>query len=136
MASAIRSAVMVYTGGSSEYTVQYVSGGYVMDDVSMRLSCRGGEAGGVTGSPPGEHVGMCLLGMAVGVPRDDVLSKRCGGGVVEREGMGNALLATAAAMVADDTGYFAVQVNNVGRMERRINGTDAEDGRMRGTRAC
>lgn len=107
-----------------------------MDDVSMRLSCRGGEAGGVTGSPPGEHVGMCLLGMAVGVPRDDVLSERCGGGVVEREGMGNALLATAAAMVADDTGYFAVQVNNVGRMERRINGTDAEDGRMRGTRAC
>lgn len=122
MASAMRSAVMVYTGGSSEYSVQYVSGGYVIDDVSMRLSCRGGEAGGVTGRPPGEHVGMCLLGMAVGVPRDDVLSERCCGGVVEREGMGNALLATAAAMVADDTGYSAVQVDNVGESERRLNG--------------
>jgi hypothetical protein len=44
-----------------------------MDDVSMRLSCRGGEAGGVAGSPPGEHTGMCLLGIAVGVPRVEVL---------------------------------------------------------------
>jgi hypothetical protein len=91
--------VIVYTGGSSEYFVQYASGGYVIDDVSTRLSFRGGEAGGVAGSPPGEHTGMCLLGIAVGVPRDDVLSDRCGGGVGEREGMGNALLATAAAML-------------------------------------
>lgn len=96
-ASAMRSAVMVYTGGSSEYSVQYLSGGYVMDDVSIRLSCRGGEAGGVAGRPPGEHTGMCLLGIAAGVPRDDVLSDRCGGGVDVRLGMGIAL-ATAAAM--------------------------------------
>jgi hypothetical protein len=98
-ASAIRSAVIVYTGGSSEYSVQYVSGGYVMEDVSMRLSCRGGEAGGVTGSPPGEHIGMCLLGMAAGVPRVDVLSDRCCGGVDDRVGIDIAL-ATAAAMLA------------------------------------
>jgi hypothetical protein len=98
-ASAMRSPVMVYTGGSSEYSVQYASGGYVIDEVSTRLSCRGGEAGGVSGSPPGEHVGMCLLGMAAGVPRDDVLSERCGGGVGDREDIGSALVATAAAMV-------------------------------------
>jgi hypothetical protein len=98
-ASAIRSAVMVYTGGSSEYSVQYASGGYVIEEVSMRLSCRGGEAGGVSGSPPGEHIGICLLGMAAGVPQVDVLSDRCCGGVEDREGIGSALLATAAAMV-------------------------------------
>ena len=69
------------------------------DDVSMRLSCRGGDAGGVAGRPPGEQTGMCLLGMAAGVPRDEVLSERCGGGVAERPGMGGNL-ATAAAMVA------------------------------------
>jgi hypothetical protein len=74
----------------------------VIDDVSMRLSCRGGDAGGVTGNPPGEHTGRCLLGTATGVPRDDVLSDRCCGGVEDREGMGIAL-ATAAAMVASDT---------------------------------
>jgi hypothetical protein len=45
---------------------------------------------------------MCLFGIAVGVPRDDVLSDRCGGGVDDREGIGNALLATAAAMLAED----------------------------------
>jgi hypothetical protein len=71
----------------------------VIEEVSMRLSCRGGEAGGVSGSPPGEQVGICLLGMATGVPRVDVLSDRSCGGVEEREGIGNALLATAAAMV-------------------------------------
>jgi hypothetical protein len=76
----------------------------------MRLSCRGGEAGGVAGSPPGEHTGMCLLGMAVGVPRDDVFSDRCGGGVDDRDGMGIALLATAAAMVASDTSDVWVQL--------------------------
>jgi hypothetical protein len=98
----MRSAVIVYTGGSSEYSVQYWCGGYVIEEVSMRLSCRGGEAGGVAGRPPGEHIGMCLFGIAVGVPRDDVLSDRCGGGVDDREGIGNALLATAAAMLAED----------------------------------
>jgi hypothetical protein len=82
----------------------------VIDDVSMRLSCLGGEAGGVAGSPPGEHTGMCLLGMAVGAPRDDVLSDRCGGGVDDRDGMGIALLATAAAMLASDTSNVRVQL--------------------------
>lgn len=72
-----------------------------MDDVSIRLSCRGGEAGGVTGMPPGEHIGICLLGIAAGVPRDDVLMDMCGGGVAERAGMSGGR-ATAAAMVASE----------------------------------
>lgn len=67
----------------------------------MRLSCRGGDAGGVAGRPPGEHTGMCLLGMAAGVPRDEVLSDRCDEGVDERA-IGNGL-ATAAAMLASQT---------------------------------
>lgn len=41
---------------------------------------------------------MCLLGMAIGVPRDEVLSDSCGGGVGERPGMSGGL-ATAAAML-------------------------------------
>jgi hypothetical protein len=52
-----------------------------MDEVSIRLSCRGGVAGGVAGSPPGEHSGRCLLGTATRLPRVDVLSDSCGGGV-------------------------------------------------------
>jgi len=94
----MRSAVMVYTGGSSEYSVPHVSGGYVMEEVSIKLSCRGGEAGGVAGSPPGEHTGMCLFGIAAGAPRAEVLSDKCGGGVEERTGMAGTL-ATAAAMM-------------------------------------
>lgn len=70
-----------------------------MDDVSMRLSWRGGEAGGVAGSPPGGHIGMCLLGMGAGVPRVEVFNDRCGGGVEERLGMEEGYLATAAAML-------------------------------------
>ena len=93
----MRSAVMVYTGGSSEYSEQYASGGYVIDDCSMRLSCRGGDAGGVAGSPPGEHTGMCLFGIAAGKPRDEVFRDRCSGGVGERPGI-EGYLATAAAM--------------------------------------
>jgi len=109
-ASAMQSAVMVYTGGLSEYSVQCALGGYVIEEVSTRLSCRGGEAGGVSGSPPGEHVGMCLLGMAAGVPRDDVLSDRCGGGVGDRDGIGNALVATAAAMLMVGVSDVRVQL--------------------------
>lgn len=79
--------------------MQYWLGGYVIDDVSIRLSCRGGDAGGVAGSPPGEHSGMCLLGIAAGVPRVDVLSDNCGGGV-ELRYMGMEALATTAVMLA------------------------------------
>jgi hypothetical protein len=114
-ASAILSAVMVYTGGSSEYSVQYAFGGWVIEDVSIRLSCRGGDAGGVAGRPPGEHTGMCLFGMAVGVPRDDVLSDRCGGGVDERGICG--VLATAAAMLAfEGTGQHVGSCTPRGRL--------------------
>ena len=85
-----------------------------MDDVSIRLSCRGGDAGGVAGRPPGEHTGMCLFGMAVGVPRDDVLSDRCGGGVDERSICGT--LATAAAMLAvEGTGQHVGSCTSRGR---------------------
>jgi hypothetical protein len=76
----------------------------VIDEVSTRLSCRGGDAGGVAGRPPGEHTGMCLLGIATGVPRVDVLSDKCDGGVGERVGIGSAL-ATAAAMLAARARY-------------------------------
>lgn len=73
-----------------------------MDDVSMRLSFEGGDAGGVsgprTGTGPGEHTGMCLLGIAAGVPREDVFNVKCGGGVEDRPGMGGAL-ATIVAML-------------------------------------
>jgi len=35
----------------------------------------------VVGLGPGEQIGMCLLGIAAGVPLEDVLRVRCGGGV-------------------------------------------------------
>jgi hypothetical protein len=41
---------------------------------------------------------MCLLGIAEGVPREDVFSDRCGGGVEERPSI-EGYLATAAAML-------------------------------------
>lgn len=58
-----------------------------MEEVSMMLSWRGGEAGGVAGKPPWGQSGMCLLGMGAGVPRDEVLRARCGGGVGEGRGI-------------------------------------------------
>ena len=71
----------------------------MIDDLSTNASSRGGEAGGVTGIAPGGHTGMCLLGIAVGVPRDEVLSDRCVEGVEVRPSICGAL-ATAAAMLA------------------------------------
>lgn len=102
---------MAKSGGSCENSVQYLVGGYVMDDISMTLSLLGGEAGGVSkprcGTGPGEQTGICLFGTATGVPREVVLRVRCGGGVVERPGMAGAL-ATTAAMLADGSGYRGV----------------------------
>ena len=76
----------------------------MIDDVSIRQSLEGGDAGGVSrpraGTGPGEQTGMCLLGTAAGVPREDVFNVRWGGGVEERSGIGGAL-ATAAAMTTD-----------------------------------
>lgn len=67
----------------------------------MRFPLFGGEAGGVcrpgSGRGPGEHIGMCLFGTGAGVPREDVLSVREGGGVEERSGRGGGS-ATAAAI--------------------------------------
>jgi hypothetical protein len=79
-----------------------------MEEVSIRLSCRGGEAGGVTGRFPVGHTGRCLFGMAEGVPRVEVLSDRCDVGVEERPGMAGAR-ATAAAMVAARYTMFQVK---------------------------
>ena len=59
----------------------------MIEEVSMRLSWRGGDAGGVAGSAPGGQTGMCLLGMGAGMPRDDVFRDRCGGGVEEGRGI-------------------------------------------------
>jgi hypothetical protein len=84
-----------------------------MEDVSIRLSCRGGDAGGVAGSPPGEHTGMCLLGMAVGVPRDDVLIDRVGGGVSERLGMSGGLATAAAIFASERSRYNSVKASSV-----------------------
>jgi hypothetical protein len=74
----------------------------VIDDVSMMLSFDGGDAGGVSrpraGTGPGEHIGMCLFGIAAGVPRVEVFSVRCGGGVLERPGIKGARATTAAIM--------------------------------------
>jgi hypothetical protein len=44
----------------------------------------------VTGARPGEHTGICLLGIGAGVPRTDALRVRCGGGVVGRLGIAGA----------------------------------------------
>lgn len=133
-ASATLSAVIVYIDGSLEYSVQCTSGGYVMEDDSIRLSWRGGDAGGVAGRPPGGHSGMCLFGMAAGVPRDDVLSDRYGGGVGERLGtcMFGAL-ATAAVMLTGCTVDDQCAVEGTQRettwltskTSRRLEGTDA-----------
>ena len=62
-----------------------LDGGWRGEDGSIMPYFCGGEAGGVlrpvAGLAPGEQTGMCLLGMAAGVPRADVLRVRCGGGV-------------------------------------------------------
>jgi hypothetical protein len=75
----------------------------VIDDVSMRLSLDGGDAGGVSrpraGTGPGEHIGKCLFGIAAGVPRVEVFSVRCGGGVLEPPGMGGARATIVAIAV-------------------------------------
>ena len=57
----------------------------------------------VTGLGPGEQTGMCLLGMAAGVPLDDVLRVRCGGGVDVRL----VIVGTLATIVA------IIQTSNV-----------------------
>lgn len=83
----------------------------MIDDVSIKASSRGGDAGGVTGIPPGEHTGICLFGIAVGAPRDEVLSDRCVGGVEVRPGICGAL-ATAAAMVAIERSTVQLKARN------------------------
>jgi hypothetical protein len=54
------------------------SGGSSVEEGLRTVWTDGGELGGVsrpcTGRGPGEHVGICLFGMAAGVPLTDVLS--------------------------------------------------------------
>jgi hypothetical protein len=114
-ASAIRSAVIVYTGGSLQNSTQYFSGGYVVEDVSIEASSRGEEAGGAAGMFPGWHTGRCLLGIEVGGFRDDVLSDRCVEGAELWSSIGRAL-ATAAAMLA--IGVSRVQLKARNAMSR------------------
>lgn len=90
-------------------SVQYFSGGCVIEDVSIKPSSRGGEAGGVAGMPPGEHTGRCLLGIAVGGLRGDELRDRCADEVELWLSIGGAL-ATAAAMLAIESVEGAVQL--------------------------
>lgn len=112
-ASASVCAVMVNSGGSFEYSQQFFVGGKVTEEISIALSLVGGEAGGVTkprsGTGPGGHTGICLFGMATGVPRVVVFNVRWGGGVEERAGMCGAL-ATTAAMGTDGGCHVQVQL--------------------------
>lgn len=96
-------------------STQYFSGGYVVEDVSTKGSSRSEEAGGAAGMFPGWHTGRCLLGMAVGGFRDEVLSDRCVEGVELWSSIGSAL-ATAAAMLA--IGVSRVQLKARNAMSR------------------
>ena len=59
----------------------------------------------VVGLGPGEQTGMCLLGMAVGVPLADVLSVRCGGGVDVRLVIAGALATIVAIIQRSYVGF-------------------------------
>lgn len=75
---------MAYTVGKSEMEEKRC-GGYSTCSLSLDTpEFGGGDVGGVvrpTVTRPGEQCGMCLFGTAAGVPRTEVLSVRCGGGV-------------------------------------------------------
>lgn len=83
------------------------SGGSRVEDGLMVVWAEGGELGGVsrpwTGRGPGELYGMCLFGMAAGVPLAEVLRVMWGGGVVVRDGSGGAR-ATMVAILSDERG--------------------------------
>lgn len=70
------------------------------ETVSFTAGDEGGVSSPLGDGEPGEHTGMCLFGIAAGVPRDEVFKVRCCGGVEERVGMGS-VRATTAAMTAD-----------------------------------
>jgi hypothetical protein len=84
----------------------------VIEAVSTKPTSLGGDAGGVTGLGPGEHTGRCLFGIAAGVPRDEVLSEMCVGGVEVRAGIAGAL-ATAAAMLAIEVSTVQLKARDV-----------------------
>ena len=91
--------LILYTGGSLRSFRKEVGGS--SREEGLRLACtEGGEEGGVSrpcpGRGPGEQIGRCLLGIAAGVPLEDVLSVRCGGGVVGRSGIGGGRATTVA----------------------------------------
>lgn len=60
---------------------------------------------------PGWHTGRCLLGIAAGGFRDDVLSDRCDEGVELWSSIGSAL-ATAAAMLAIGVSKMQLKARN------------------------
>lgn len=98
---------MSYTGGSF-CSLLYPVGGSSSDDGLRTAFADGGEDGGVTrpwfGLGPGEHIGRCLFGMAAGVPRDEVLRVRCGGGVFGRSGNAGALATIVAILLSLSSG--------------------------------
>ena len=103
--------MIVYTGGSLQNSTQYFSGGYVVEDVSVKGSSRAEEAEGAAGMFPGWHTGRCLLGIAAGGFRDDVLSERCVEGAELWSSKGSAL-ETAAAILAIGVSRVQLKARN------------------------
>lgn len=119
MASARDVAGREYTEGESTSLLNLV-GGWRVEEVSMTAFFWGGDAGGVSspvGCGPGEHSGMCLFGMAAGVPREDVLRVRCGGGVAVRVGIAGGL--TMAVAILQRCGLVAGEMVEGYGVERR-----------------
>lgn len=84
-------------------------GGWRSEVVSTSWVADGGEAGGVSswrgvGRGPGEQCGICLFGMAEGVPLWEVLMLRWPGGGVLRPGSGAGRARMAAISRENATG--------------------------------
>jgi len=74
----------------------------------------------VAGLGPGEQTGMCLLGMAAGVPLADVLRVRCGGGVDVRLVIAGALATIVAIIQGSQVGVRErVRCEKLARYRRR-----------------
>ena len=71
-----------------------------MRDMVSSSWVEGGDMGGESalGRGPGLQKGMCLFGIAAGVPRCEVLMLRCGGGVAVRSMLTGAAHTTVALM--------------------------------------
>jgi hypothetical protein len=70
----------------------------VREVVSSRCVVGGDVGESALGRGPGLQNGMCLFGIAAGVPRCEVLMLRCGGGVAVRSMLTGAAHNTVALM--------------------------------------